>query len=95
MEATELVMQCARANQKKQHKHKPILFSQIWEYGTTPTNNVQGQLKLKWACLIKHLADAELPKCKDPNARVSAKAKIHSNLSLLEGIGHFIENSDS
>ena len=61
MEATELVMQCARANQKKQHKQKPILFCQIWKYGTTPTKNVQGQLKLKWACLIKHLADAELP----------------------------------
>ena len=71
MEATELVMQCARANQKKQHKHKPILFSQIWEYGTTPTNNVQGQLKLKWACLIKHLADAELP-----NARIQMQGSV-------------------
>ena len=61
MEAPELVMQCARANpKKKNNKHKPILFSQIWKYGTTATNNVQGQLKLKWACMIKHLAHAEV-----------------------------------
>ena len=68
MEATELVMQFAMANEK--HNQKPILFCQIWEYGTTPTKNVQGQLKLKWACLIKHMADADIQnlqgcKCKD------------------------------
>jgi hypothetical protein len=28
---------------------------------TTPTNNVQGKLKLKWACLIKLMADADIP----------------------------------
>ncbi len=59
MEATELVMQCAIPHE--QHKQKPILFCQIWKYGTTHTKNVQGQLKLKWACLIKHLADADIP----------------------------------
>ncbi len=74
-EATELVMQCARANPKKQHKHKPILFSQIWEYGTTPTNNVQGQLKLKWACLIKHMADAD-----SPNARIQMQGSMPNQI---------------
>jgi hypothetical protein len=31
--------------QIKTNNQKPILFCQIWEYGTTPTKNVQGQLK--------------------------------------------------
>ncbi len=48
----------------KNQSKKPILFCQIWEYGTTPTNNVQGQLKRKWACLIKHMADADIPHAK-------------------------------
>ena len=47
--------------QSKNTIKKPILFCQIWEHGTTPTNNVQGKLKLKWACLIKHMADADIP----------------------------------
>ena len=69
MEAKELVMQCAMANQKK-HNQKPSLLCQILEYGTRPTKNVQGQIKLKWACLIKHMADADIQnlqgsKCKD------------------------------
>ena len=88
MEATELVMQGARANQT--HKQKPSLFCKYWKYGTTPTKNVQGQFKLKWACLIKHLAGADIP-----NARLSATSKLNSNLCLLESIGHNIEKSDS
>ncbi len=32
-------------------------------------------------------------KCNDPNARISAKSKIHSNLSLVEGIGNNIEKA--
>ncbi len=56
--------------------------------GRTPTNNVQGQLKLKWACLIKHLAGADIP-----NARLSATSKLNSNLCLLEGIGHNVEKA--
>ena len=35
------------------------------------------------------------PKSNDPNARISAKSKIHSNLSLVEGIGNNIEKSYS
>ena len=33
------------------------------------------------------------PNCKDPNARINAKAKLNSNMSLLEGIGHNIEKA--
>ena len=68
MEATELVMQGAMANQKTQSKAKLVL-SNIGN-GTRPTKNVQGQIKLKWACLIKHMSDADIhnlqgSKCKD------------------------------
>ena len=63
MEATRLVMQCARAHKKHQQKSQSC-FVKDGNIGTTPTNNVQGQLQLKWACLIKHLADEDIPKCK-------------------------------
>ena len=53
------------------HNQKPILVCQIWEYGTTPTKNVQGQPKLKWACLIKHMADADIP-----NARIQMQGSM-------------------
>ncbi len=69
MEATELVMQFAMANEKTQSKAK-LVFVKYWNNGTRPTKNVQGQIKLTWACLIKHMADADIQnqegcKCKD------------------------------
>ncbi len=44
--------------------------------GTTPNNNVQCQLKLKWACLIKHLADADIP-----NARIQMQGSVQIKAS--------------
>ncbi len=76
MAATELVMQCARAN--KNTNKSQYCFVKYGNIGTTPTKNVQGQLKFKWACLIKHLADADIR-----NARLSAKSKLNSNMCLL------------
>ncbi len=87
MEATELVLQGAMANQTR--KQKPALFCQKHgKYGTTPTKNVQGQGKFKWACLTKHLADADIP-----NASLSAESKLNYNLCLLECIWTNIENT--
>ena len=84
MEATELVLQGAMANQR--HKQKPLLFVKHGKYGTTPTKNVQGPGKFEWACLTKHLAYADIP-----NARLSAKSKLNSNMCLLECIWKNIE----
>ena len=78
MAATELVMQCARANKKNNTNKSQYCFVKYGNIGTTPTKNVQGQLKFKWACLIKHLADADIP-----NARLNAKSKLNFNLCLL------------
>ena len=58
-----------------------LVFVKYGKYGATPTMHVQGQIKFKWACLIKHLADADIP-----NARLSAKPKLNSNLCFLESI---------
>ena len=65
-----------------------LVFVKYGIYGATPTMHVQGQIKFKWACLIKHLADADIP-----NARLSAKSKLNSNMCLLEGIWTNIENT--
>ena len=59
---------CNGKSQKTQSKAKLVL-SNIGN-GTRPTKNVQGQIKLKWACLIKHMAGADIQnlqgsKCKD------------------------------
>ena len=78
MGEAELVMQCARAN----NKQKKANFCQIMEkYGTTPPRQVQGQLKLRLEYLVKHMADASIP-----NTRLCAKAKISSNVCLIQGI---------
>ncbi len=37
--------------------------------------NVQGQFKFKWACVIKHLADADIPNAK---AQCQIKASLQS-----------------
>ena len=78
-------------SKKKKHKQKPILVCQIWEYGTTPTKNVQGQLKLKWAFLIKHLADADIT-----HARIQMQGSMPNQRFIpiclyWKGIGNNIE----
>jgi hypothetical protein len=60
---------------KAKHNQNPILFCQIWAYGKHPPNNVQGQLKLKWACLIKHMADAD-----SPNARIQMQGSMPNQI---------------
>ena len=67
-----------------------LVFVKYGKYGATPTMHVQGQIKFKWACLIKHLADADIP-----NARLSAKPKLNSNLCFLESIWNKHWKSDS
>ena len=74
MEATELVMQCARANRKQKQQ---LVFVKEWKYGRTPTNMVQGQLKLQFECLTKHMADADIP---NTNTSLSAKSSIGENI---------------
>ena len=53
---------CKGKSKQNTNKKSQSCFVKDGNIGTTPTNNVQGQLQLKWACLIKHLADEDIPK---------------------------------
>ena len=91
MEATELIMQCAMANQK--HNQKPILFCQIWEYGNNSQQECARQTQTQMGMSDQTHGRCRQPKCKDPNARINAKTNINLNMSLLDSIGNNIENA--
>ena len=71
MEATELVMQCARANPKNNTNTSQSCFLKYGNMEQHPPIMCKANSKLKWACLIKHLADAELP-----NARIQMQGSV-------------------
>ena len=95
MEATELVMQCAMANQKTQSKPKLVLSNiGIWnkthQECARPNQTQMG------------MSDQTHGRCRHPkSARIQMQGSMPNQslipicLSLLEGIGNNIEKSDS
>ena len=95
MEATELVMQCARANQKKATQTKANIVLSNMEIWNNTHQECARPTQTQMGMSGQTPGRCRTPRCNDPNARISAKSKGHSNLSLVEGIGNNIEKSYS
>jgi hypothetical protein len=87
-------VQCARANQKNNRNASQSCFVKYGNMEQHPPRMCNARpTQTQMGMSDQTLGRIITPKCKDPNARISAKSKIHSNLSLMESIGNTIEKA--